>query len=62
MTLACRKLAAHPQSAAQQHGGPWLVWLHGLLGSGEDWLPVAELCGDTPSLLVDLRATANLPP
>ncbi|WP_145495343.1 2-succinyl-6-hydroxy-2,4-cyclohexadiene-1-carboxylate synthase [Yersinia bercovieri] len=54
MTLACRKLTAHPPSTPQQHAGPWLVWLHGLLGSGEDWLPVAELCGDTPSLLVDL--------
>ncbi|WP_145557731.1 2-succinyl-6-hydroxy-2,4-cyclohexadiene-1-carboxylate synthase [Yersinia aldovae] len=54
MTLACRKLGSHPQGAAQQHDGPWLVWLHGLLGSGEDWQPVAELCGDIPSLLVDL--------
>lgn len=54
MTLACRKLVAHPQSSEPQSAGPWLVWLHGLLGSGEDWLPVAELCGDYPSLLVDL--------
>ncbi|WP_145573659.1 2-succinyl-6-hydroxy-2,4-cyclohexadiene-1-carboxylate synthase [Yersinia mollaretii] len=54
MTLACRKLVANPQFSAQPPAGPWLVWLHGLLGSGEDWLPVAELCGDYPSLLVDL--------
>ncbi|AJJ10957.1 2-succinyl-6-hydroxy-2,4-cyclohexadiene-1-carboxylate synthase [Yersinia rohdei] len=54
MTLACRKLEPHPQSAVHQHAGPWLVWLHGLLGSGEDWLPVAQLCGDYPSLLIDL--------
>ncbi|SUP70918.1 2-succinyl-6-hydroxy-2,4-cyclohexadiene-1-carboxylate synthase [Yersinia kristensenii] len=54
MTLACRKLSPHSQSSAQQYSGPWLVWLHGLLGSGEDWLPVAQLCGDIPSLLVDL--------
>ncbi|QHB32067.1 2-succinyl-6-hydroxy-2,4-cyclohexadiene-1-carboxylate synthase [Yersinia canariae] len=54
MTLACRKLDSHPQSSAQQHSGPWLVWLHGLLGSGQDWLPVAQLCGDYSSLLIDL--------
>ncbi|MGP2542357.1 2-succinyl-6-hydroxy-2,4-cyclohexadiene-1-carboxylate synthase [Yersinia sp. 2541 StPb PI] len=54
MTLACRKLDPHPQSPARHHSGPWLVWLHGLLGSGLDWLPVAELCGDYPSLLIDL--------
>lgn len=59
MTLACRKLDPHPQSSAQQHSGPWLVWLHGLLGSGQDWLPVAELCGDYPSLLVDLPGHGN---
>ncbi|CFR02626.1 acyl-CoA thioester hydrolase YfbB [Yersinia frederiksenii] len=54
MTLACRKLDPYPQSSTRQHTGPWLVWLHGLLGSGQDWLPVAELCGNYPSLLVDL--------
>ena len=54
MTWACRQLDPHPDSSTRQHSGPWLVWLHGLLGSGEDWLPVAELCGDYPSLLVDL--------
>ncbi|WP_016590827.1 alpha/beta fold hydrolase, partial [Yersinia pestis] len=53
-TLACRKLAPHPESPRHQHAGPWLVWLHGLLGSGQDWLPVAQLCGDYPSLLIDL--------
>ncbi|CNH78972.1 acyl-CoA thioester hydrolase YfbB [Yersinia pekkanenii] len=54
MTLACRKLGSHLPSSTQQHTGPWVVWLHGLLGSGQDWQPVAELCGDMPSLLVDL--------
>lgn len=53
-TLACRKLAPHPESPRHQHAGPWLVWLHGLLGSRQDWLPVAQLCGDYPSLLIDL--------
>ncbi|AIN12642.1 2-succinyl-6-hydroxy-2,4-cyclohexadiene-1-carboxylate synthase [Yersinia pseudotuberculosis IP 32953] len=53
-TLACQKLAPHPESPRHQHAGPWLVWLHGLLGSGQDWLPVAQLCGDYPSLLIDL--------
>lgn len=59
MTLACRKLSPHPQSPAREDTGPWLVWLHGLLGSGQDWLPVAELCGDTPSLLIDLPGHGN---
>ncbi|SUP63555.1 2-succinyl-6-hydroxy-2,4-cyclohexadiene-1-carboxylate synthase [Yersinia enterocolitica] len=59
MTLACRKLDPHPQSPARQHTGPWLVWLHGLLGSGQDWLPVAELCGDYPSVLIDLPGHGN---
>lgn len=59
MTLACCKLDPHPQSPARQHTGPWLVWLHGLLGSGQDWLPVAELCGDYPSLLIDLPGHGN---
>lgn len=54
MTLACRKRDPHPQYSARQHTGPWLVWLHGLLGRGQDWLPVVELCSDYPSLLVDL--------
>ncbi|ARZ00411.1 2-succinyl-6-hydroxy-2,4-cyclohexadiene-1-carboxylate synthase [Yersinia ruckeri] len=37
-----------------QQNGPWLVWLHGLLGNGADWLPVVEACSEYPSLLVDL--------
>ncbi|MEY4921866.1 MAG: 2-succinyl-6-hydroxy-2,4-cyclohexadiene-carboxylate synthase [Pseudomonadota bacterium] len=54
MTLACRKLGAGRNAFALQRDRPWLVWLHGLLGSGDDWLPVAERCDDAPSLLIDL--------
>lgn len=35
-------------------GQPWLVLLHGLLGSGEDWLPILPFLNDRPVLLVDL--------
>lgn len=35
-------------------GLPWLVLLHGLLGSGEDWLPILPFLNDRPVLLVDL--------
>ncbi|HGN1705543.1 TPA: 2-succinyl-6-hydroxy-2,4-cyclohexadiene-1-carboxylate synthase [Providencia rettgeri] len=44
--------------SAQTHNpdasGPWLVWLHGLLGSSDDWLPVIDNFNNYPSLLVDL--------
>ncbi|MCG8707051.1 2-succinyl-6-hydroxy-2,4-cyclohexadiene-1-carboxylate synthase [Brenneria sp. 4F2] len=33
---------------------PWLVCLHGLLGSGEDWRPITPFFNDWPMLLVDL--------
>ncbi|GKW42810.1 2-succinyl-6-hydroxy-2,4-cyclohexadiene-1-carboxy late synthase [Pectobacterium carotovorum subsp. carotovorum] len=48
--LSCRKVT-HGAVAPRQ---PWLVCLHGLLGSGEDWLPVLPFCRDWPVLLVDL--------
>ncbi|WP_254902646.1 alpha/beta fold hydrolase [Lonsdalea britannica] len=35
-------------------GQPWLVLLHGLLGSGEDWQPILPFLNDRPVLLVDL--------
>jgi len=48
MTLACTRLNADAK------GRPWLVFLHGLLGSADDWQPLfAELSG-WPCLLVDL--------
>lgn len=34
--------------------GPWVVWLHGLLGSGDDWLPVIDRMNGFPSLVVNL--------
>ncbi|MEL4886494.1 2-succinyl-6-hydroxy-2,4-cyclohexadiene-1-carboxylate synthase [Pectobacterium betavasculorum] len=48
--LVCRKVT-HGAVAPMQ---PWLVCLHGLLGSGEDWLPVLPFFRDWPVLLVDL--------
>lgn len=33
---------------------PWVIWLHGLLGSADDWLPVIEQTRAFPSLAVDL--------
>ncbi|OSM96421.1 MULTISPECIES: 2-succinyl-6-hydroxy-2,4-cyclohexadiene-1-carboxylate synthase [Lonsdalea] len=35
-------------------GQPWLILLHGLLGSGEDWRPILPFLNDRPVLLVDL--------
>ncbi|MGM3186083.1 2-succinyl-6-hydroxy-2,4-cyclohexadiene-1-carboxylate synthase [Musicola paradisiaca] len=35
-------------------GAPWLVILHGLLGSGDDWQPLLPHLADWPVLLVDL--------
>ncbi|EHD22590.1 MULTISPECIES: 2-succinyl-6-hydroxy-2,4-cyclohexadiene-1-carboxylate synthase [Brenneria] len=48
--LHCRKIAPAEGSPAR----PWLVCLHGLLGSGEDWQPIAPFFNDWPLLLVDL--------
>ncbi|WP_158783650.1 2-succinyl-6-hydroxy-2,4-cyclohexadiene-1-carboxylate synthase [Pantoea sp. BAV 3049] len=33
---------------------PVLVWLHGFLGSGDDWQPVQARLGDWPQLSIDL--------
>lgn len=35
-------------------GQPWLVMLHGLLGSAQDWQPVLPYFADWPVLLIDL--------
>lgn len=48
--LSCRKVTQGAVAPSQ----PWLVCLHGLLGSGEDWLPILPFCRDWPVLLVDL--------
>ncbi|MEI9534958.1 2-succinyl-6-hydroxy-2,4-cyclohexadiene-1-carboxylate synthase [Moellerella wisconsensis] len=34
--------------------GPWLVWLHGLLGDSTEWLPIINQLKDYPSLALDL--------
>lgn len=33
---------------------PCLVWLHGLLGSGDDWLPVLPYFAGGPQVTLDL--------
>ncbi len=58
MTMYCRRVGQ------PQPGQPWLVMLHGLLGSGEDWQPVLPYLADWPLLLVDLPghgASRSLP-
>ncbi|PHM46040.1 2-succinyl-6-hydroxy-2, 4-cyclohexadiene-1-carboxylate synthase [Xenorhabdus mauleonii] len=47
VTLGCQKFYPHNQ-------GAWLVWLHGLLGRGDDWLPVVNACDQYASLVIDL--------
>lgn len=37
-----------------EKSGPWLVWLHGLLGSATDWQPVIEQFNHCRSLAVNL--------
>jgi 2-succinyl-6-hydroxy-2,4-cyclohexadiene-1-carboxylate synthase len=49
----------HPVLASQVSGAPagqrpWLVWLHGLLGSGADWQALLPGFADYPCLTVDL--------
>lgn len=44
---ACRQGDSHSSK-------PVLVWLHGLLGSAADWLPVQALLADWPHLGIDL--------
>lgn len=44
---------------------PWLVWLHGLLGSGLDWQPILPFFSDWPCLTIDLPGhgdSANIQP
>lgn len=35
-------------------GRPWLIWLHGFLGSGREWQPFADDFADWSQLWVDL--------
>ncbi|WP_315708066.1 2-succinyl-6-hydroxy-2,4-cyclohexadiene-1-carboxylate synthase [Brenneria uluponensis] len=48
MVIHCQKIGT------AQPGQPWLVFLHGLLGSGEDWQALLPFLQDRPVLLVDL--------
>ncbi|WP_074012670.1 2-succinyl-6-hydroxy-2,4-cyclohexadiene-1-carboxylate synthase [Candidatus Sodalis sp. SoCistrobi] len=55
--------ARHRQAGSGRR--PCLVWLHGLLGSGDDWLPVLPYFAGWPQLTLDLPghgASAALPP
>ncbi|MBB3321409.1 2-succinyl-6-hydroxy-2,4-cyclohexadiene-1-carboxylate synthase [Atlantibacter sp. RC6] len=42
---------ARPGNAASL---PWLIWLHGFLGSQQEWQQVAEQFSDYPQLFIDL--------
>lgn len=48
MTLACTRLNSEVK------GRPWLVFLHGLLGSATDWEPLFPSLNGWPCLFVDL--------
>ena len=48
MSLTCH---IHPTS---ESGKPWLIFLHGLLGNGEDWQPVLPYCQQWPCMTIDL--------
>ncbi|PHM75081.1 2-succinyl-6-hydroxy-2,4-cyclohexadiene-1-carboxylate synthase [Xenorhabdus kozodoii] len=47
------------QTFQSHHQGTWLVWLHGLLGTCDDWASVVGACDHYPSLLVDLPGHGN---
>ncbi|QTF10859.1 2-succinyl-6-hydroxy-2,4-cyclohexadiene-1-carboxylate synthase [Brenneria izadpanahii] len=48
--MNCRKILPAGVSPSR----PWLVCLHGLLGSGEDWRSITPFFHDRPLLLADL--------
>lgn len=50
-TLHCVRRGDTAQS---EPGKPWLVWLHGFLGNGDDWQAVTDQLADYPLLTVDL--------
>ncbi|MGC6386311.1 2-succinyl-6-hydroxy-2,4-cyclohexadiene-1-carboxylate synthase [Ewingella sp. S1.OA.A_B6] len=57
MILSCQRVNGHIT------GKPWLVFLHGLLGSREDWQSLVPWLAGWPCLLVDLPghgASANV--
>ncbi|WP_038261784.1 alpha/beta fold hydrolase, partial [Xenorhabdus cabanillasii] len=47
MKLACQIFNPDRQAT-------WLVWLHGLLGCGNEWLPIVSACNQHASLVIDL--------
>lgn len=50
-TLHCVRRGDTAQS---EQGKPWLVWLHGFFGNGDDWQAVTDQLADYPVLTVDL--------
>ncbi|GBU12252.1 2-succinyl-6-hydroxy-2, 4-cyclohexadiene-1-carboxylate synthase [Enterobacterales bacterium] len=48
MTLSCQRINGHIT------GKPWLIFLHGLLGRGDDWQPLMPWLSNWPCLLIDL--------
>ncbi len=53
MTPATATWAATIRSGGDQ-SRPYLVWLHGLLGTGEDWSPILPFFSDWPQVTLDL--------
>ncbi|BDH45106.1 2-succinyl-6-hydroxy-2,4-cyclohexadiene-1-carboxylate synthase [Salmonella enterica subsp. enterica serovar Choleraesuis] len=41
--------------------GPWLVWLHGFLGSHAEWQDIAENFPEWPQLFIDLPGHGGAP-
>ncbi|EKT55601.1 2-succinyl-6-hydroxy-2,4-cyclohexadiene-1-carboxylate synthase [Providencia sneebia] len=52
-------LAAYRDNDVYSDTRPWLIWLHGLLGSADEWQQIITLCPDYPSLCVDLPGHGN---
>ncbi|MEX0445750.1 2-succinyl-6-hydroxy-2,4-cyclohexadiene-1-carboxylate synthase [Xenorhabdus sp. SGI246] len=52
MKLACQIVNAETVNVDRKN--TWLVWLHGLLGCGNEWLPIVNACNQYASLVIDL--------
>lgn len=42
------------ESPTDGENAPWLIFLHGLLGSHDDWSPIVDACPAYPRLVIDL--------
>ncbi|PHM28075.1 2-succinyl-6-hydroxy-2,4-cyclohexadiene-1-carboxylate synthase [Xenorhabdus budapestensis] len=62
MKLACQIFnaeAVNVEAVNVDRKSTWLVWLHGLLGSGNDWLPIVNACNQYTSLVIDFPGHGN---